>query len=418
MSKGGVINDIMSAKAPVLVMPSASYGGSVGFLSDLVNFYRYTYWLCCDYDEMTSFSMTFAKKVLGKGEEYLRLKQFKHCEFEYEKDNIIIGKVLEKIAANNADTLLVIDGLECVNNKTFDSQLEFLLKKCPKNLKIVLVSKRFVDLNYNNLDVCPKVIEPEEEAAAPTVTLTMKDRGILSEVSVLGHADGSFCSELFPEARSTLDSLAKSCPSLVMKKGADLYCFTPGVFEAPEEKAKEVKKKFALHLLRTDRAIAALDIAVKNGFFDLVDLIVDEILRVGDESYALVEYLRFSGDRGFEEEYAVTPQRKIIFAIKRGFRKDFRRMTALADEIVSSSDKNSFLERMGHEIKYLAYTFSGQYRVAVEYARTILHERVREEKSAYLWTDILCRLPEAIKKCEGEVIESDFLLYESQFESE
>lgn len=417
MNKTAVINEILSARAPILIMPTPSDGRNVGFLSDLVNFYRYTYWLSCECDEMTSFPLVFAERVLGEGEEYKKLLQYKHCEFEYNKDNVIIGIVLEKIAGNNADTLLIIDSLELLNDKNFDSQLEFLLKKCPKNLKVVLVSDRFIDLNYNNLDVCPRLIDLTDlvidEPSFDLDTLSEEQRAFLSDAAIMRHLSSDFCNELLPDVTTFLEPLSRRAPALVLKKG-DVYFFSKDFISSFEPaRREEIRRRYVKFLFDRGRFISALDLSLKNGFFDFVDDIVDGVLETGEKTYALADYFRVNGDKDLDENSGDSVRKKFLSAVVRRYKRDTKKMAALAEEIIADSEKNSPLEIAGHYLKFTSMFSSGQYRASVDYARVVLNERLREQNGCpYDWVSILCRLPEAIKKCEIEVEEENFLFYE------
>lgn len=423
MIQPNVINDIMSAKAPILIMPASSDGKSVGFLSELVNFYRYTYWLSCEYDPMTSFPIVFAEKVFGKGEEYRRILQFKHCEFEYDKDKVIIGHVLEKIASDNADSLLIIDGLELLNDKVFDGQLEYLLKKCPKNLKIVLVSKRFVDLNYNNSDVCPRLIEPVESTDEnfDFSTLEKDQNDFLYAISALKCVEIGFCETIYPEARILLDFLSRQATSYVMKKGSILYCFSPELRDRLRPTATDdeaLTRKQIEYFLQTDQMISALDLAMKNDCRNLLTETVKRLIETGEKVYDVVGYFRVHSEREFEASEEDDIALKYITAVVRATKRDGKRLMNVADDIISHTKRDTPLERLGHYAKFLAFYFGGQYRAALDYARDIVHERVKVSADIRNWARILCRLPDVIKRCDTEVIESDFLFYEDWLEGE
>ena len=121
-------------------------------------------------------------------------------------------------------------------------------------------------------------------------------------------------------------------------------------------------RRYIRYLVDKKRFVAALDLALTHGLYDLIDGIVDGTLLSGDKIYSLVEYCRIRGDRDFEEIFDDSLQKKYLLAVIRFHKRDYKKMLSLAEEIVADGEKHSPLERTGHYLKFLALTASGQYR--------------------------------------------------------
>ena len=117
-----IINEIMATPSPAAILLMKSDGENIGFLSELSNFYKKTFWFNAEYDNTHSFAIELADKIFYDDREaFEKLIQYKHCEFS--KDNIIINEILNKIASFNDDCLVVMDNLELLTDKFNYTQL-------------------------------------------------------------------------------------------------------------------------------------------------------------------------------------------------------------------------------------------------------------------------------------------------------
>ena len=154
-----IINEIMSSKNTSSIILAESNGENIYFVSTLLNNYKKTFWINADYDIDSDFSHTFAMNIVEDHSFMNKIMQYSYCKTDFSKDIIIVNAVLSYVSKLNCDCLLIIDHLEKLS-KDFDMKiLETILKNCPKNLKIVLISAKFLELNYNIFDThSPKLI--------------------------------------------------------------------------------------------------------------------------------------------------------------------------------------------------------------------------------------------------------------------
>lgn len=416
--RDGIINKIMASNAPAVILMTESDPEHIGFLSELFNFYRHNFYLCADYDSVESLSMELARRVYADDEEgYLKILQFKHCEFGVNKNNVILDCVLGKIASYNGDCLMVIDSLEKLGDKYDFASISFLISNCPRNLKLVLVSSALLNIDYTVFPCgCPKLFDSEdlpqntwsiEDLASEK--LTEEQLSFLTYVSGCGHVDAAFADEIFSGGSNLLNYLSKKYPAMIFKKGEDLFCFSRSLREelvaampaVARGSFSNVDPKLFLieHLCDTVRPVKAMKLAMEAEDYLVLDGIIRRFIEDGKYSYFLVEFAKVLGDeplKGGAEYFGV----KLIAAFCRYYKKDYKRAASMAEEIISASEKNSVIEIRAHWIRYRCFYRQGQYRQAVEYARDLIADRVMKDDRVNVidYENILFSLPDAIRK--------------------
>lgn len=229
-----IINEIMSAKDSSSIVLTKSDGEHIGFLSTLVNNYKRTIWFNCSYDIKTFFSMDLAKKIMNNDLFFKKLKQYTYCKTDFSKENIIIAATLNYVEKLNYDLLLIIDHLETLPVNFKMEVMETLLLKCPRNLKVVLVSSKFPDINFNIfLERSPKLIGKDLLEQIPIKhenlheDFTEEQWIFLNNISVLQTIEGRFADILLKDGSFFLSELSKKYPSLFFNREEDMYYINP-----------------------------------------------------------------------------------------------------------------------------------------------------------------------------------------------
>lgn len=435
-----IINEIMANASPAAIIMSKSDGENIGFLSELSNFYKHTFWLNADYDNIYSFPAEFARKVFADDEDsYNKIIQFKHCEFDFNKDNIIINEVLKKIASMNGDCLIIIDNLELLSDNFKYNLLELLLKNCPRNLKVVMVSENFININYNIFsEHCPKLLDYHtinwETASLSGLygeSLSFTQRAFLCYVSVCRHIDKEFAISIYPEAIELLDYLNKKHRYAVFSKGEELYYFHEGLHDYLLKKEPElcesdffksdIEQLLCEHYISKNKPVKALELALKGLKVELVDRIVAQFIHDGKYMFMLEEYVEEVCEDIVLKDFGVECLGvNYLAALCNLYLKDYKTAIAIAENLILAAPKNSHLEFDAYALKFRCYIGMGNFKNAVEYARDILDERVinADKNNIYLMENILCRLPYAMKNSDSQVGAVNFKFCESMLMGE
>ncbi len=307
-----LINDIMSNSSPVTIVLSSSDGESIDFVSDLSNCYKNTFWINSDHDNMYSFTITLAQKVFGNDEVMMRkLMQFKYCELDYDKDNIILNVALQKISSMAQECLLVLDNLENLPVAFNNKLIELLIKNCPKNLRILLISETFLDLNYNLFEPnCPKLIDETVISKNKTndfsdlekLWLSDSDLAFLCYISQITNFDRKFVYDIYKRGNEILSMLSIKYKNIVFCKGSDLYWINPQLhdylleshpeYESYDFFMEDINKRLYKHYLETGKHVKAIKLAFLSNWYDMADkaiqiLMNDEICSFMLEDFAM-----------------------------------------------------------------------------------------------------------------------------------
>ena len=225
-----IINEIMSGKNSSSIVLTKSDGEHIGFLSALVNNYKKAIWFNCSYDIKTFFSIDLAKKIMGNDSYFNRIKQYTYCKTDFSKEILIISATLSYVEKLNYDLLLIIDHLESLPLNFKMEVLEALLLKCPRNLKVVLVSSKFPDINFNIfLAHSPKLIGKELLDQIPNKSesiqedFTEEQWSFLSDIAALETVEGRFADILMKDGSHFLNELSRKYNSLIYKSEENMY---------------------------------------------------------------------------------------------------------------------------------------------------------------------------------------------------
>ena len=307
-----VINEIMSSKNSSTIILSRTDGEHAGFIVDLANNYRTTFWINAAYDNDYSLALAIAYKVLADCPEMLNiLNQYNYCKLDFTKDLVIVNAVLEYIAKLHYNCLMIIDNMETVSRDYNLRTVELMLKNCPSNLKIVLVSEKFLDLNYGIfIDATPKLISIEQseenifDEKIADEPLSEREFGLLYVLSKRRFVESAFIDSIISGGNELLRGLSMKYRSSVMQTGGKMFNINPKLSELLNEKGKRgnfseeeydnalyeyymgEKGKNPLKALKT-----ALSLSDSHKINDAVKIFIDK----KEEIFHLYE---FSGHRG------------------------------------------------------------------------------------------------------------------------
>ncbi len=421
-----MINEIMATPTSAILLMKSD-GENIGFFAELSNFYKKTFWFNADYDNLYSFAIELAAKIFADDQAELdKLVQYKHCDLG--KDNVIVNEILNKISAINGDCLMIMDNLELLTEKFNYPLLELFLTKCPRNLKIVMVSDSFIDINYNIFtEHCPKIldynsIKTNDKVALfrdlDTEAMTFKQQAYLAYLSQCAHVDGIFAESIWEGGREFLDSVAKKCRSAVFVKNG-IYAFHSGLnYHLTSQNPKLTESEFFAddinlllceHYIKIDKCVKALELSLKSGYYEVADRAVASLLNNRRYDFTLSDYATESFNVCDGLNVSELPDNlygiRFFLALCLYLKKEYVASVELADRIIELCDKNSVIEYHAHNLKFFAYYAMGHVGKAVEYARTLFDERSESDDLSclHLLSTIFCRLSEATKKSNMDI---------------
>jgi len=423
-----IINEIISNGSPAAIMLTESDGNTVAFFSELNNFFKRSFWMNPTCDDFYSFAVTFAKKVFSDSpEEYARILQFKHCEYGFNKDSIILKEALKKIASIYGDCLLVLDNLETLRGDFDMRVIEYILKNSPRNLKIVLVSRDFLNINYNIFtDQCPKLIEinADGDEYCSSELLTTDESKLLDYTACLRFVDVGF---LRPPYANLMESLAKKRPEFVMRRGTDCYCVNEKYSEnglSSENGGKSgiasAQEEYFRYLRDSGKVIEAFIFALNINSDEAVDDIVKAIISNGMYTFELCNFVKSNKD--VMKDYTQYEGKEnnpclgltFLTGLQLYYRGDYDESTKAFETVSQTAQRGSKLEADSIYMIMKNYGKQGRYEEVIELLTNLIEERTNDGTfSADVFEMILCKLPEFLKTGEiptnsenGKVLEN------------
>ncbi|MFI3229679.1 MAG: hypothetical protein R3Y23_05905, partial [Bacillota bacterium] len=217
-----LINDIMADKASTVMLFAPSGSGKTDFLTELSCRYRNVYWFNSLMDDMRLFTYTLIQKVLGGRPELLSLKQKLHqllyCKSEFNDEKVAISAVLNHISNIKGECVMILERLEHLPANFNMELLERIIRYSPPNLKIVLSSDIFLDINYMNFgSKHPKLIDETILGSRKRSInyseyledISEEDIGFLVYISELVAVRKEFVAMLNPDAIKVLEYLSR-----------------------------------------------------------------------------------------------------------------------------------------------------------------------------------------------------------------
>lgn len=303
-----ILNEIMSSKSNSTIILSKSDGRHTGFISDLVRNYKTTFWLHGECDDDYSIALAIAQIVLQGTPLLEKVYRYANCKTNYAKDMIVLNVALKYISSLNEKCLMVIGEAEKYLNEYNLRTIEFLLKKCPFNLKIVIISEVFPDINYNTFrDSAPKMVMEnrleldKEEEWTPDDGFTEEDLALLYNCSICHYANVDFLKEYYPRGMEILRDLSVRHRNYAIRIRDNIYAVSPEIASIigkrivvdQEKESKFLDDLFSFYCEHSpEKTIKALRIAVKRGRVNQIDVAVRKILSHGAYSFHLYEYAK------------------------------------------------------------------------------------------------------------------------------
>ncbi|NLL56168.1 MAG: hypothetical protein GX242_03035 [Clostridiales bacterium] len=243
-----VINEIMANASSSIIVLSSSDCEHTSFLSELSNRYPTAYWYNAKLDNPSSFALEVARKVFPDEDTIFKFLQLKFCEND-KVDNIILKVMLDEIKKKQGDCLFVFDHLETLP-KNFDfSLIELLITNCPKNLKLIFISEKLINLDYSKLEESvPRIVDEfalgksndAEEIELDTKDLTPDDIHFLAYISELEEVPTDFAQSIYQKGIAVLRYCSIKHKSLVVSKNQCCFKISRVFHKWATEKSKSL----------------------------------------------------------------------------------------------------------------------------------------------------------------------------------
>ncbi len=415
-----LINDIMSNSSPVTILLSSSDGDSIDFVSDLANCYKTTFWINAENDNMYSFTITLAQKVFGNDSVMLRkLMQFKYCELEYNKENIILNVALQKISTLSGDCLLVMDNLELLPKGEINSLIELLIKNCPKNLKILLISETFLNLNYNLFEPnCPKLIDElmltkeklYDLSIIDQTSLSKDDLAFLSYISQLRHCDRKLVHDIYPSGNEILTMLNIKYKNLVFCKGSELYWINPELNKYLLERFPELKSHSLYseniflrqyrHFRAENKIVKAIRIAICNKWYDLADDSLKQLITAPLIKFTLYDFgNNIQPDIIRKHDFSKNFYCRFLHCLAEYYYCNFELALNMVNELILEAEPASQALYDLHYIKIRCLSAMGYHQEAADLCYGALKKEVCEgdKSSVYKLQSLLGYIPQLFR---------------------
>lgn len=427
-----IINEIISNTSPAAIMLTVADGNTIGFYSELNNFYKRSYWLNPNCDDFYSFAITFARKVFADDKEaYEKLVQFKHCAYGFNKDSIIIKEALKKIAEINGDCLLVLDNFEEMRGRFGFSVIEYILQNSPKNLKILLVSRDFLNINYNVFtEQCPKLIDlPEEEDYQEEdifEDLTESEKKLYCYIAPLRFIYKDFVATMGEKALADFNNIARKHPEFILRRGADCYrlnekaldnSFVKEQFAVSEEEIARAQKQYYDFLCSTDRDPEAFMFAMLCENKDMISDAVVSIVNKGEYMFELcnlvsanAEWLESMFDKDLDEEHLGF---EFMAGLQKYYSGKYDESKTLFERLINTAEYNSKLEIDSVFMIMKILSKQKKYHRILAMIKSLINERMQDDVDINMFEMIICRIPDLLRAAEIPVDKENRKLVES-----
>jgi two-component SAPR family response regulator len=244
-----VINEIMANASSSIIVLSSSDCEYTSFLSELSNRYPTTYWYNAKFDNPFSFSLEVARKVFEDEDTIFKMLQFKYCEND-KVDNIILKVVLDEIKKKQGDCLFVFDHLEELPDYFDFSLIELLIRNCPKNLKLIFISEKLINVNYSKLEeYVPKIVNEfalGDNESAKTINIDSKDLEptdihFLAYISQIEEVPLELATSIYPKGVTVLRYCSIKYKDLVVNKNQCCFKISRTFHKLVVEKSETLK---------------------------------------------------------------------------------------------------------------------------------------------------------------------------------
>lgn len=359
-SANTIINQIMSGANNTYMLLTKFDGEHVGFLHDLSNDYRETFWLDRSYDCEYPLLYSLVQKLTNDPEFIKKIDQFFFTRYDEMKGYVLLGEMLSEIGRKKTNSLLIIGNLDYHFNGETESTFLFLINHCPENLKIVFVSESFLPVDYTKIsNRVPILIQGNELELLPDaeIDLSMLNASQKTIVYALANrrcVEGRFAREYFDEKDEILLGLVYKYRNAFFHAG-NLYVISPRIRAVLERNAgigelgvfDMDEASFAFFMQQSDY-IKALSIGVKIGNIRYINESIKAYFESDNTFGKLLLFIRgierFSLES--ETEYALFPYARLFLILYKYEKKTYRFVAentqSLLGEIKDLRTKNFF----------------------------------------------------------------------------
>ena len=397
-----VINEIMSSQNSSTIILTESDGEHVGFLADLANNYRTTFWVNASYDKDYSLPFAIANRVIPSDSPLMsKLTQFLYCKLDFTKDLIIIKTILDYIEELSYNCLLIIDNVETIYREYNYKSIEMLLKNCPSNLKIVLISSKFIDLNYNIFtDRPPKLIckeqldDAEFDESVANERFTAEQWAFLFEASKKRFIEKQFAASFVENGAELLTALATKYRSSVMQTGQNLFNVNPKLGELIKNKGlakenEEIEFEKALYSYYLDgevrNYVKALKIGIEANDAEMVDKAIKKVIENGAEVAHLYEFVQYSDVFSFGDIPSRCVYARYFMLIEQIVgQRNFEYGTEEAKKLLAELPDDHLLNAQVASCYVRAMFLCGKKLEGAEFARAYIGDKLEKYGEEYL----------------------------------
>ena len=297
-----IINDIMSGSNRTFFLITKFDGEHVGFLTDLSNNYKESYWINCSYDFELSLTYNIMSQVITDEKEIGKIFQYVFSDYNQAHDFFILDEIFSVIEKKKTNCLLIIGEIDKLPSGSNEILL-YMIKKCPKNLKIIFTSEKFFDLNYVFSDTDSPAIFLENELIVPNKekidlsqikTETIK---ILYALVAKNIVERDFIEEIFDAGGDAYQIFVHKYKYSAMYAGG-LVVFGPSVADVMRKKygmsdaeRYDIDPYLFAYYLKKEKYIKALSLAVNMKNEAWVNEVAKIMLNSGKTIVQLYGYL-------------------------------------------------------------------------------------------------------------------------------
>jgi DNA-binding SARP family transcriptional activator len=215
------MSEIMSNSTSAVMLFAPIGSGKADFLTELSCRYHTVYWFSPLDCEMSLFVYNLINKVMDSNDDALakKLRQLLYCRSQFNDESVVITAVLDYISNIRVNCIMIFEHMECLPENFKLSILQRIIKHCPSNLKIVVSSNEYINLDFMEFDpLCPKLIDEDimgEQYGKPTPEgylefLSPIQKAFLTYISDVRTIDMGFISKIYDGAQGLMTSLGRN----------------------------------------------------------------------------------------------------------------------------------------------------------------------------------------------------------------
>ncbi|HKL73407.1 MAG TPA: hypothetical protein VJ903_00780 [Clostridia bacterium] len=433
-----IINEIMSNSTSSIIVLSSSDCEHTSYLSELSNRYKVTYWYNAKYDNHFAFSLELARKVLSNDyDTYYKMLQLKYCEND-KVDNIILKVVLEDIKKRQGDCLFVFDHMEELPDSFDFTMMELLIRECPKNLKLIFISEKLININYNTLEeLAPKIIDDFALGSSLNVDsidldskeITDNDIHFLSYISQIEEVPIGMAESIYFKASDVLHYVSIKYKNLVMNKNNARFTMSRTFHKIVSEKSnllgespfvKDIMLVLYEYMNTNGKYINGLSLGLR---CDNLDFIRNSLLKIANDWGIICHLLEMAKikENTISEKYISIeyPECLAYAALCDGVQGRSLEAIKKLDAIIECENTSLIVWQRCCYYKAKILTEIGEFTKGVEFINSVMQSKNSKNK-AFNLDCIMCYLPqllhhleqnieyEKLKNCENHIMKTNY----------